>query len=267
MAITINGDGLIDIGGTTSSQGRVRLAEDADNGTNYVELTAPASVASNRVITFPDATTEVVGTDTVQTLTNKFYTSPVIVGGGADNMTVVNSTISSPTITGTPVVDGSLVVLGTSQAATGNSVTFGGIPSWAKKITLMFYQVSTSGNSPIYIRLGTASGIESAAYANTSSVIGSGGAAGIGSITSAFNLTLGTSYTFITAQYSGQLVFSSFGSDIWVVSGIVAAPSVPYNFVMSGSKPLSSGALTQIQITTFIGTEPFDNGSFNIQYE
>ena len=31
MAITINGDGLIDIGGTTSTQGRVRLAEDADN--------------------------------------------------------------------------------------------------------------------------------------------------------------------------------------------------------------------------------------------
>jgi hypothetical protein len=267
MAITINGDGLIDIGGTTSSQGRVRLAEDADNGTNYVELTAPASVASNRVITFPDATTTVVGTDTTQTLTNKTLTSPTITGGTVSSATLTSPTLTSPTIDGTPVVDGSLVVLGTSQAATGNSVTFGSIPSWAKKITLMFHQVSTSGNSPIYIRLGTASGIESAAYANTSSVIGSAGAAGIGTITSAFNLTLGTSYTFIAAQYSGQLVFSSFGSDIWVVSGIVAAPSIPYNFVMSGSKPLSSGALTQIQITTFIGTEPFDNGSFNIQYE
>ena len=56
MAININGDGLIELGGTSTTQGRVRLAEDTDNGTNYVELTAPASVTSNKTITFPDET-------------------------------------------------------------------------------------------------------------------------------------------------------------------------------------------------------------------
>jgi len=55
MPVTINGDGLIDVGGTSTTQGRVRLAEDTDNGSNYVELTAPAAVTSNRTITFPDA--------------------------------------------------------------------------------------------------------------------------------------------------------------------------------------------------------------------
>lgn len=55
MAININGDGLVEVGGTSTTQGRVRLAEDTDNGTNYVELTAPASVTSNRTVTFPDA--------------------------------------------------------------------------------------------------------------------------------------------------------------------------------------------------------------------
>jgi hypothetical protein len=267
MAITINGDGLIDIGGTTTTQGRVRLAEDADNGSNYVEITAPASVAANRIITLPDATTTVVGTDTTQTLTNKTLTAPFIDGGGADNFSLVTPTVNSPTITGTPVVEASLIVLGTSQAATGTSVTFTDIPSWVKRVTLMLNQVSTNGNSPIYLRLGTASGIENAAYANTSSVIGSSGVASVGSVTTAFNLTVGTSYTFITAQYSGQLVFSLFGSDTWVMSGIFATPNIPYNFVASGSKPLSSGTLTQIQITTFNGTDLFDNGSFNIQYE
>lgn len=54
MAVTINGDGLIEVGGTSTTQGRVRLAEDADNGTNYIELTAPASVAANRTLTAPD---------------------------------------------------------------------------------------------------------------------------------------------------------------------------------------------------------------------
>jgi len=56
MAVDINGDGLIALGGTSTTQGRVRLAEDTDNGTNYIELTAPASVASNRTMTFPDET-------------------------------------------------------------------------------------------------------------------------------------------------------------------------------------------------------------------
>lgn len=55
MTVDINGDGLIALGGTSSTQGRLRLAEDTDNGTNYIELTAPASVGSDRVITFPDA--------------------------------------------------------------------------------------------------------------------------------------------------------------------------------------------------------------------
>lgn len=55
MAVDINGDGLIALGGTSTTQGRLRLAEDTDNGTNYVELTANAAVTTNRTVTFPDA--------------------------------------------------------------------------------------------------------------------------------------------------------------------------------------------------------------------
>jgi hypothetical protein len=56
MAVDINGDGLIALGGTSTTQGRVRLAEDTDNGTNYVELTAPALLASNVTLTMPSTT-------------------------------------------------------------------------------------------------------------------------------------------------------------------------------------------------------------------
>jgi hypothetical protein len=41
--------------GTSSSQGEVQFFEDTDNGTNYVALKAPASVASNVTWTLPNA--------------------------------------------------------------------------------------------------------------------------------------------------------------------------------------------------------------------
>lgn len=74
MAVDINGDGLIALGGTSTTQGRLRLAEDTDNGTNYVELTAPASVTSNKTITFPDET------GTVLTSSSSITAFPTTVG-------------------------------------------------------------------------------------------------------------------------------------------------------------------------------------------
>jgi len=41
--------------GTASSQGEVQLFEDTDNGTNYVALKAPASIASDVTFVLPDA--------------------------------------------------------------------------------------------------------------------------------------------------------------------------------------------------------------------
>ena len=55
MATIINGDGVVTAEGTSTTQGRLRLGEDTDNGTNYVELQAPASVASNITFTLPSA--------------------------------------------------------------------------------------------------------------------------------------------------------------------------------------------------------------------
>lgn len=45
--------------------------EDTDNGTNKVTLIAPASVASDKTLTMPDATDTLVGKATTDTLTNK----------------------------------------------------------------------------------------------------------------------------------------------------------------------------------------------------
>ncbi len=56
MSTIIDGNGLVSVEGTSTTQGRVRLFEDTDNGTNYIELTAPASVSSNTTVTMPSTT-------------------------------------------------------------------------------------------------------------------------------------------------------------------------------------------------------------------
>jgi len=96
MAIQLSGDGIITVDGTASTQGRVRLAEDTDNGSNYIELTAPASVASNRTVTMPDASTTLVGTDTTDTLTNKTLTSPTLTTPVINSATISTVSGSAP---------------------------------------------------------------------------------------------------------------------------------------------------------------------------
>lgn len=57
MAITLDGsDNKIAIGANATGSSYLRLYEDTDNGTNYVDIIAPASITSNRTLTLPDNT-------------------------------------------------------------------------------------------------------------------------------------------------------------------------------------------------------------------
>jgi hypothetical protein len=101
MAATINGDGLITLDGTSTTQGRVRLAEDTDNGTNYVELSAPASIASNVTVTVPAtaATLGYLNLPAVGTQTGSYSLTTADVGkyvqvGTGGSITIPDATFS-----------------------------------------------------------------------------------------------------------------------------------------------------------------------------
>jgi hypothetical protein len=58
----------------------------------------------------------------------------------------------------------SQLVSGVAVSATGTAIDFTGIPSWAKRITVMFSGVSTNGSSILQIQLGDSGGVETTGY-------------------------------------------------------------------------------------------------------
>ena len=153
------------------------------------------------------------------------------------------------------------LVSGTAATTTsGTTVDFTGIPSWVKRITVVFQGVSTSGTSVVQIQLGTGS---TPTYTTS-------GYLGAGNTTTAYaNATTG----IYTAQSSaaadvrhGQFVISNISGNAWVATGMIALSNGAS--MTSGSGSVSLGAaLTAVRITTVNGTDTFDAGSINILYE
>lgn len=179
-----------------------------------------------------------------------------------------SSTITLPAGTGTVAVQGvsTNIVSGTAVASTsGTSIDFTSIPSWVKRITVMFSAISTSSTSPIQIQIGDSGGVETTGYVGTNSVIGSASAASV-TMSAGYLITISTSYTVATYTYSGKLTLHNFGSNTWVADGLVNSTTNPYMYITNGIKTLSD-TLDRVRITTVNGTDTFDAGSINILYE
>jgi len=154
------------------------------------------------------------------------------------------------------------IASGTAVASTsGTSIDFTSIPSWVKRITVIFNGVSTSGTSDILIRIGSGS-VETTGYASSSMAI-SGSVAG-STNTTGFNI--GGSYLASAAILQGQVVISTIGSNQWTAAGILGRSDTAYAYNCNGSKT-ASGVIDRVRITTNNGTDTFDAGSINILYE
>lgn len=155
-------------------------------------------------------------------------------------------------------------VLGTSVASTsGTSIDFTSIPSWVKRITVMFNNLSTNGTSPRQIQLGTSGGVEASGYTSS----GFGWTGGVNGLSSTTGILIDGQTPDSSKAYNAVMTINNFGSNTWVCSSLIAATSGSVSqFMATGAKTLS-GTLDRIRITTVNGTDAFDAGSINILYE
>lgn len=222
-------------------------------------ITMPVGPADGMVVT-------IESTQQVTAVTVQGNTGQSLVGGAAQ--LIPNQPLSymyrQSNTTWYPIAGGAgratALVSGTSVASTsGTSIDFTGIPSWVRRITVMFNGVSTSGTSNYLIQIGSGS-VTSSGYTSTAGTNGGTGATS----TAGF---LGTAATNAADTQLGHAVITLVGSNIYVYSSTLGQYSSAARTNTSGGNVTLGGALDRVRITTVNGTDTFDAGSINILYE
>jgi hypothetical protein len=183
--------------------------------------------------------------------------------GSANNITLDSSgNITFANTVAVPSGNVYPVVRATSQATTsGTAIDFTSIPSWVKRIQVLFSGVSTGGSTAQLVQLGTASGIESTGYTSSAFI----GANPITSLYNGANYTTGFGIFFDSATYtySGVMTIANISGNTWVSNYSLGGSGLTGIFWLGGGTKTLSDTLTRVRLTTLNGTDAFDAGSVN----
>lgn len=171
--------------------------------------------------------------------------------GGTNAMT-----ISSGGITAFANAPSNIITSLTTQTATGTAFDFTGIPSTAKRITVIFRGVSSAGSDTgVLVQLGTSSGFVTSGYISSSHFDGGGSS----DTTGFYMLGITTSQTL-----SGLMTIVHMGSNIYVAahSGKRSTSASCYG----GGDVSVGGTVDRVRIKQVSGGT-FDAGTVNVMYE
>jgi hypothetical protein len=176
--------------------------------------------------------------------------APAISGSNTQTLVATTGTLA-------PIVSGTTITL-TNQTAPD----FTNIPSWVKRITLMFNGVSPNSTGTLLVQLGDSGGYETTGYGSSMSYLLN---ATVAATTNVSTGILAGTYGSASAAYNGLMILTTLGSNVWVASCNLNDSGSARTFLGSGAKTLSD-TLTSVRLY-IDGTQQFDAGSINILYE
>jgi hypothetical protein len=149
---------------------------------------------------------------------------------------------------------------GTAVTSTsGTSIDFTSLPSWVKRITVMFSGVSTNGSSNYLIQ----------AITGTSTVVNSGYSSSASTGASGATSTAGNVLMAATAAatvYNISATLVNVTGNTWLTNCVGGTGASNAGNISGGTVTLGA-VLTGVRITTVNGTDTFDAGTINILYE
>jgi hypothetical protein len=184
--------------------------------------------------------------------------------GHASDTTLSRSAAGRLAVEGVGVITG---VLGTAVSASGTSVDFTGIPSWAKRVVLTLSVVSfDTANDNLLFQIGDSGGVETSGYGGSTSMVSGATTTSSATISSGFN----TNDTAATAgsNWRGVVTFDfNNDSNSWFISAIISNNTFAARVHnITGGKALSA-TLDRVRVTSVSGTSNFDNGIISMYYE
>jgi hypothetical protein len=157
------------------NQQQIRFRETTANGTNYIALQAPASVAFDKTITLPDVTGTVVTTGDTGSVTSTMILDGTIVNGDVNASAAIAGTKISPDF-GSQTVQTTGVFSAAGGAAATPSITFtGDLNTGIYSPGADQLAISSSGSERIRIGANGEIGIGGANYGTSGQVLTSGG--------------------------------------------------------------------------------------------
>lgn len=157
------------------------------------------------------------------------------------------------------------IQLGTAVASTsGTSIDFTSIPSWAKRVTVLFDGVSTNGSSPIMVQLGDAGGFEITGYAAGSFAAQQSQNCVVTQNTNGFT-TIPSSGASVLLY--GKMSIELLSSNTWLCFGAMWQDAGTVTQQVNAGRKALSATLDRVRITTVNGTDTFDAGTINVSWE
>lgn len=192
------------------------------------------------------------------------YNMPISISGTTGVSLVTDASI-------TPVkLSQPMVTMTAVNSTSGTAIDFTGIPSWAKRITVVYSNVSTNAAGAAYhiVQLGVSGTPQTTGYSSVAGAIGFANNTS-GTLAATNGFIIGFATAAATVFRGLTLILTNISGNTWVGSFSGGGTDGSGGGVMTtgGGSVTLTGVPNMIRVTTANGTDLFDAGVINVQYE